>query len=147
MAKRAEFHEDFGRQEAPAGGSNRAFGLTVGGILAAIGLARWVLSGDLGWLAGVLMAAGLPLVLFGLVAANSLAPLNRAWHRLGLMLLRITNPILMGLIFYVTVTPIALIMRLAGKDPLHLKFDSEASSYWIDRRPPGPAPESMKNQF
>ena len=53
----------------------------------------------------------------------------------------------MGLLFYVTVTPIGLIMRATGKDPLRLKFDPSARSYWIERTPPGPDPRSMKHQF
>ena len=53
----------------------------------------------------------------------------------------------MGLIFFVAVTPTALIMRLVGKDPLHRRFEPEARTYWIERRPPGPEPETMKNQF
>jgi hypothetical protein len=53
----------------------------------------------------------------------------------------------MAVLFYVTVTPIALLMRMLGKDPLRLRRDPDAASYWIHRTPPGPTPESMKNQF
>ena len=63
------------------------------------------------------------------------------------LLYKIVNPVVLGLLFYVTVTPIALLMRVLGKDPLRLRRDSDAASYWIDRTPPGPVPESMKNQF
>jgi hypothetical protein len=51
------------------------------------------------------------------------------------------------LIFFLAVTPTALIMRALGKDPMNRKLDSEAETYWIDRAPPGPAPDSMTNQF
>ncbi|MBT3401824.1 MAG: hypothetical protein HN420_17765, partial [Rhodospirillaceae bacterium] len=76
-----------------------------------------------------------------------LAPLNRLWTRFGLLLHRIVNPIVMGFLFYLTVTPMALIMRALGKDLLRLKRDPEAKSYWIERTPPGPAPDTMSNQF
>jgi hypothetical protein len=59
----------------------------------------------------------------------------------------VVSPVIMGLLFFVAVTPTALIMRLAGKDPLRLRFDPEARTYWIDRRPPGPEPQTMRNQF
>jgi hypothetical protein len=53
----------------------------------------------------------------------------------------------MALLFYVTVTPIAMLMRALGKDPLRLRRDPHAASYWLERMPPGPTSESMKNQF
>jgi hypothetical protein len=77
----------------------------------------------------------------------ALAPLNKLWTKLGILLYRIVSPVVMALLFYVTVTPIALLMRVLGKDPLRLRRAPDAASYWIDRTPPGPAPESMKNQF
>lgn len=126
----------------------RAFGLTVGGILVALGLLRGLL-GEAGFgpLALVLPAVGAPLVLVALVAPGRLAPLNRAWMRLGLLLSKVVTPVVMLLIFALTVVPIGLAMRLAGRDPLRLKRDPQAASYWIERTPPGPAPESMSDQF
>jgi len=53
----------------------------------------------------------------------------------------------MALLYYVSVVPTGLIMRALGKDLLRLKLDRTAESYWIAREPPGPAPESMKDQF
>jgi hypothetical protein len=49
--------------------------------------------------------------------------------------------------FFLVITPIGLAMRLFGKNPLHLEFDKDLSSYWIERTAPGPAPESFKDQF
>ena len=54
---------------------------------------------------------------------------------------------MLGLLFFATVTPMGLAMRALGKDPLRLRFEPELKSYWIERQPPGPAPETMKNQF
>jgi hypothetical protein len=81
------------------------------------------------------------------VAAHLLAPLNRAWTRLGLLLGRIVTPIVLGLMFFMSIVPIGLILRARGKDLLRLKFDRTAKSYWIERTPPGPPPETMRRQF
>jgi hypothetical protein len=145
------FHEDFSRKEEVKGSSDRAFGLTVGGILLAIaavraGLHLWDGAGP-GWVEGVLAGVGAPLVAFGLLASARLAPLNRAWTRLGLLLFKVVNPLVLGLIYLTTVVPIGLLMRLLGRDLLSLKFDRQAQSYWVVRAPPGPAPETMIRQF
>jgi hypothetical protein len=76
-----------------------------------------------------------------------LKPLNLMWAKIGLLLSRITNPIVTGLMFYLFFVPSSLILRCLGKDSLRLKFDRKAASYWIPRVPPGPDPESMRNQF
>ena len=76
-----------------------------------------------------------------------LAPLNRLWTGLGSLMHRVVNPIVMGVLFFITVTPMGLLMRAFGRDPLRLKLEREAISYWIPRHPTGPSPESMKNQF
>jgi hypothetical protein len=57
------------------------------------------------------------------------------------------TPVVMGLLFFVTVTPMALLMRAVGKDPLALRRDDAAASYWINRTPPGPTGDSMRRQF
>jgi Saxitoxin biosynthesis operon protein SxtJ len=77
----------------------------------------------------------------------ALKPFNRVWLKFGLLLHKVVNPIVMALVFFGTVLPTGLIMRALGKDPLRLKWQPDANSYWIERRPPGPAPESMKDQF
>jgi hypothetical protein len=76
-----------------------------------------------------------------------LAPLNRVWIALGLLLTKITNPIVLGLLFYAVFTPYGWVMRLFGSDRLHRRFDRQAASYWIPRQPPGPAADSMSKQF
>jgi hypothetical protein len=100
-----------------------------------------------GWFEGVLAGSGLVLVVFGLAAPARLAPLNRAWTRLGLILFKVVNPVVLGLIYLTTVVPIGLFMRLLGRDLLSLKIDRQAASYWVVREPPGPAPETMIHQF
>ncbi len=76
-----------------------------------------------------------------------LAPLNRVWTKFGLLLHKVVSPIVLGVMFYLVITPTGLLMRLFGKDPLRLKFDGTAKSYWIPREPPGPKPDSIKDQF
>jgi hypothetical protein len=76
-----------------------------------------------------------------------LRPLNWVWLEFGLLLHKVVNPIVMALVFFGAGLPTGIIMRALGKDPLRLKRQPDANSYWIERRPPGPAPESMKDQF
>jgi hypothetical protein len=59
----------------------------------------------------------------------------------------VVNPLIMGLVFYGAVLPTGLVMRALGKDVLRLKLEPDRDSYWLDRQPPGPAPETMKDQF
>ena len=145
------FHEDFSRKEEVKGSSDRGFGLTVGGILLAIaavrtGLHLWDGAGP-GWAEAVLGGIGATLVAFGLLAPARLAPLNRAWTRLGLLLFKVVNPVVLGLIYLTTIVPIGLWLRLRGRDLLSLEVDRQAKSYWVMRQPPGPAPETMIRQF
>lgn len=82
-----------------------------------------------------------------LLAPSMLARLNRLWIRFGLLLGKMVSPIAMGVLFLLVITPIGWILRLMGKDPLRLKFDPAAASYWIPRNPPGPDPKNMNQQF
>ena len=143
----ASLHEDYRRAEEVKGSSDRGFGLTVGGILVLIaGVRSWLHEGY-GALELALAGIGLALVVLGLAAPASLAPLNRAWTRLGLLMFKVVNPVVLALMYLVTIVPIGLIMRACGRDPLRLKLDPSASTYWVTRDPPGPAPETMTHQF
>ena len=82
-----------------------------------------------------------------MLAPKLLAPFNRLWARFGLLLHRITSPLVLGIMFFAVITPMGWIMRALGKDLLRLKIDPAATSYWIARTPPGPTPESLKDQF
>ena len=83
----------------------------------------------------------------GILRPPVLHPLNLIWLRFGLLLHSVVNPIVMALVFYGTVLPTGMVARLMGKDLLRLRREPEADSYWIPRTPPGPAPETMKDQF
>jgi Saxitoxin biosynthesis operon protein SxtJ len=136
-------HESFVRDEATTPGSDRTFGLVMAAALAVFGLINAWHHGRL-WPWMLLVAA---LFLAATVLKPALLhPLNRLWMMLGLVLHKIVNPIVMGLLFYGTILPTGLIMRLRGRDLLRLKRDQAADSYWI-ARPPGPQPETMRDQF
>ncbi len=138
-------HEHSPRHIAPVqSSSNRSFGLVftafflIVGLLPLLhghGIRLWAL-----WLSGVflLLALAVPVVL---------APANRLWTKFGALLHSIVSPVALGILFFVVVSPIAMVMRLMGKDPLRRKFDRSAGSYWIVRNPPGPDADSLKNQF
>lgn len=137
-------HETFIRDTMVKGSSDRAFGIVFTVLFLAIGL--WPLIDGAEAQIWSLVVASLILAT-ALVRPALLAPFNLAWMKFGILLHKITNPIIMGLIFFLAVTPTALIMRALGKDPLRRKFDPSAESYWIERDPPGPEPETMKQQF
>jgi hypothetical protein len=138
-------HESFDRGLWGQGSSNRSLGLVFAVVFAAVALLpllrglpprKWAL------------AVSGAFALAAWLAPAVLAPLNRFWTGLGLALHRITNPIVLGLLFYGVFTPLGLFYRrVLGKDFLKLKRDAGADTYWIERRPPGPPPESMLNQF
>ena len=79
----------------------------------------------------------------GLLNSNLLSPLNKIWFKFGLLLGKIVSPFVMGIIFFLVVTPIGIIMRLLKKDLLNLKFNKN-NTYWIKKSDPK---SKMKNQF
>jgi len=137
-------HERFDRKHEVKTSSDRAFGVVFAVVFALVGLAPAIDGGGVRWWAVAL--AGVLAVVTG-VAPRLLAPANRLWSRIGLLLHRVVSPLVTGFLFFAVVTPTGLIMRALGKDPLRLKFDRGAPSYWIERAPPGPEPSSMSNQF
>lgn len=82
-----------------------------------------------------------------LLAPALLAPFNRGWMALGNLLGRVVSPIVLGVIFFAVITPFGVIRRATGWDPMRRRYDPDASTYWIERSPPGPAPDSLPNQF
>ena len=144
MTDRGALHESFDRDEPVRTSSDRSFGLVFAAVFAVVGLAPLVAGHPLRLWA--LIVSGLFLTA-ALLRPALLAPLNRRWTKFGLALHRVTNPILMGAVFFLAVTPTAFMMKLLGKDPLRRRFDRAATSYWIERKPPGPDPDSMRNQF
>ena len=137
-------HEDLTREQIVAGSSDRVLGLVFSGVFVLI--AGWPLfhGENLRWWACGVAAI---FALIALLRPAILSGLNRQWTRLGVLLGKLVGPIALGLLFYGVLTPIGAAMRLTGKDPMRLRFEPSAGSYWIPREPPGPPPDSMNNQF
>ena len=123
--------------------SNRKFGFFFTFVFA-VAAAYFYHSADAIW-AYLLIASALTFLLVTLVKSNALLPLNKVWMRFGLLLGMIVSPIVLGIIFFGLFTPIALLMRLNGRDELRLKFNQKAS-HWIPRGEPIKS-ESFKRQF
>jgi Saxitoxin biosynthesis operon protein SxtJ len=122
-------------------GSNRRFGLLLVVVCAVIyALGRWYGSGHIGW-----AVAALVLLLITIAVPRILAPLKRVWLKVGGLLHLVVSPILLAAFYYLGVTPIGLIMRVLGKDPLRRK--PARDTYWVERKPPGPDPRTMPELF
>ena len=83
------------------------------------------------------------LLILGILNSKLLTPLNIIWFKLGILLARIVSPVVMGLIFFIVITPISIIMKIIGKDVLNLK-KSDKDTYWIKKMG---QKSKMKNQF
>ena len=125
-------------------GSNRVFGLAFGMLFLIVALLpAWFDGPPLRWaivFSALLFSAALFL-------PRSLALPNRAWGLLESRLQRALNAIIMFLLFFGFVTPMALLLRVTRRDLLHLRFDRVGESYWSPRRFPGPPPESLSKPF
>lgn len=125
--------------------SNRNFGFLFAGVFALLSAYAAYQGTEpyrvYGWL-----IAGMVVGLVAVIAPTALTPFNNAWMKLGELMGKVVSPLVLGVIFFVLITPIALLTRLFGRDELRLK-KTNVSSYWIDRVPPGPAGDSFKNQF
>ena len=82
-------------------------------------------------------------LILGLINSKILTPLNKIWFKFGILLGKIVSPIVMGLIFFLVVTPIAIFMKILKKDLLNLRYNND-KSYWIEKNEPK---SKMKNQF
>jgi ABC-type spermidine/putrescine transport system permease subunit II len=125
--------------------SERKFGLFFAAVFA--GFALWAWRSGHVTLAAALLAVATGLLTAALLFPRCLALPNRAWFKLGMLLNAIVSPIVLGTMFVLIFVPVALAMRIIGRDPLNRRFDAAAATYWVDRRPPGPAPDSFHHQF
>ena len=89
------------------------------------------------------IAVSLIFLILAWMNSQILTPLNKLWFHFGIFLGKLISPVIMGVIFFLVVTPIGLIMRILGKDLLNLKFNKN-KSYWIKKDDPK---SDMKNQF
>tara|TARA_B100000579_G_scaffold427581_1_gene436418 strand:+ start:691 stop:1074 length:384 start_codon:yes stop_codon:yes gene_type:complete len=121
-------------------GSNRSFGIVFFIVFLIIGLYPLIKDGDLRWWSLIISVIFLFL---GLINSNVLTPLNKIWFKFGILLGKIISPIVMGIVFFIFVTPTGIIMRLLRKDLIGLKKNNE-KTYWIKKNS---NMVSMKKQF
>ena len=125
-------------------GSNRSFGVVFVVVFALIGLFPLVREEAIRiWALAVSAAFLLPTIVYPQV----LTPLNKLWFRFGMLLGRIINPLVMFIMYALVMVPVGLVLKLMRKDLLRLKLDAQSLTYWNQRTPPGPTPESLKDQF
>ncbi|HEX7027609.1 MAG TPA: SxtJ family membrane protein [Gammaproteobacteria bacterium] len=125
-------------------GSERGFGLVFAGFFLMVAAFLFFRNGEIVYWSLLLSLA------FGLAAwvyPRLLKPLNLLWFKLGMLLGAIVAPLVMIIIFFLVVTPIGMIMRVLGKDPLRLKRNTQQGTYWSDRNSDDNQCSSMKNQF
>ena len=121
-------------------GSNRSFGIVFFIVFLLIAIYPLINSGELRLWSLIISIFFLVL---GLINSKILNPFNKFWFKFGIFLGKIISPLVMGIIFFLVVTPIGLIMRLLNKDLLKLKFN-KTNTYWIEKTEPK---SIMKNQF
>ena len=121
-------------------GSNRSFGIVFSIVFLIIALYPLLNSDSIRIWSIILSSI---FFIFGLLNSNILSPLNRIWFKFGIILGRIVSPIIMGLVFFLVVTPISLILRLFKKDTLNLK-KNDSMTYWVKKLD---KKSKMKNQF
>ena len=120
--------------------SNRSFGIVFFIVFLLISIYPLINQGELRiWS----LLISLLFLILGIINSKVLSPLNKVWFKFGIFLGKIISPIVMGIIFFLVVTPIAFLMRILKKDLLNLKYNKN-SSYWIEKTDPK---SIMKNQF
>ena len=121
--------------------SNRSFGLVFFIVFLVISLWPFIHEGQIRIWSAVI---SIVFLILGLMNSKLLTPLNRLWFKFGMFLGAIVAPVVMGIIFFLVVTPTGFLMRMMGKDLLRRKYDKSNKSYWIKR---DKSSSSMKQQF
>ena len=121
-------------------GSNKSFGIVFFVVFLLIGLYPLInADGIRVWS----IIISLVFLILGLTNSKILNPLNKLWFKFGILLGKIISPLVMGIIFFLVVTPIGILMKLLKKDLLNLRFNNK-ETYWIEKNEPK---SKMKNQF
>ena len=136
-------------KRSPGGGlpTERSFGLFFGFLFLATALWFFYVRQSPMWPAIAFASAALVFSMAAVFAPRRLAPLNRAWARLGELMARVVNPVVMTAMFLLVITPYALAMRLLRRDALRLRPDPVAGTYWIDRPANVPDAASLERQY
>ena len=120
--------------------SNRSFGIVFFVFFLIISLFPLLNDNDIRYWSLIL---SIIFLILGLLNSNFLTPLNNFWFKFGILLGKVISPFIMGIIFFIIVTPIGIIMKIFKKDLLNLKFNNK-KTYWIEKNGPK---SKMKNQF
>ena len=137
-------HESLDREDDIKVGTERGFGSVFACVFVMVGLWPLLDGAPIRWWAFIVAAV---FIVCAFLIPIALRPLNILWFKIGMLMYKVVNPLTMAMLYYFTVVPMGLVMKMFGKDPLSRSFDKTVSTYWIDREPPGPEPESMKYQF
>ena len=121
--------------------SNRTFGLVFSFVF--LLFAFWSFRGDFGQIKKIPLFISIFFLILGLMNSKLLTPLNFAWIKFGQIIGKMISPIIMGIVYFIVLTPISFILRMFGKDLLKIKF-SKNGTYWIKRKK---SSTSMKKQF
>tara|TARA_S200000501_G_scaffold288501_1_gene273169 strand:- start:791 stop:1174 length:384 start_codon:yes stop_codon:yes gene_type:complete len=121
-------------------GSNKSFGIVFFLVFLVISLYPLINNESLRYWS---LVVSFVFLILGLFNSNILTPLNRLWFKFGILLGKFISPLIMGIIFFLVVTPIGILMKIFKKDLINLKFDN-SKSYWIEKTEPK---SNMKNQF
>ena len=147
MSQNSSLHENYRDEEPTEAGSDRVFGCTVGSILMLISATKAFVAGAISSVVCLIFALGALLFLLGVFVPSRLSTLNGLWLKVGTAIAIVVNPIVLGLLFFLVITPMALFMRIVGKRPLRLAADRTAATYWIEREPPADGASTMRRQF
>jgi hypothetical protein len=141
LTRPASIHEDFGRAHRLPRLSDRSFGLAFAVVFLILGLFPMLRGGRMrGWALGVSGA----FLLAAVVRPGLLGPVNTVWLQFNVIIRRILTPVLMGIVFYLVVTPMGMVMRLLRRDALGRRLEPAAGTYWIDH---DHGDRDMRNQF
>ena len=110
---------------------NRSFGLLFFIVFLALGLWPLVKTGEINL---YLVLIAIVFLVLGILNSKMLSPLNKWWIKLGEILGRIVAPLVMGIVYFLILTPISLLVRLFGKDLIGMKFSNDIKSYWVKRK-------------
>ena len=121
-------------------GSNRSFGIIFSIVFLIIAIWPLLSTSEIRYWSLVISVIFL---ILGLIKSKILTPLNKIWFKIGITLGNLISPLVMGIVFFLVVTPTSIIMKILGKDLLNLKKNNN-KSYWIEKNKQN---TSMKNQF
>ena len=112
-----------------------------------IGATKALVSGAISAVVYLIFVSGSLLLLLGIAAPSRLSTLNRVWLKVGTVIAKVVNPVILALLFFLVVTPMAFFMRIVGKRPLRLAADRTGATYWIECEPPAGGASTMRRQF